>query len=200
VGHTVSCTRAPSHSEQGLGPAHPQSGCLSQGYIHPEGPLMLHHTKIPCEQVTTLSSAPGSSCHPPQATLIPTPFYPFQLITASLGNFQAEAPSCSPQCPLTWIISAGSSPSVMISTWALPCRSLSRMARARSLALLRSRMLDFPPHQAKMFCREAGKQGAWSRTAVFVLPQLRGRAPLSPCFRAGMCYFALFPIICPLLK
>lgn len=43
----------------------------------------------------------------------------------------------------------------MISTWALPCRSLSLMARARSLALLRSRMLDFPPHQAKMFCREA---------------------------------------------
>lgn len=46
-----------------------------------------------------------------------------------------------------------------ISTWALPCRSLSRMARARSRALLRSRMLDFPPHQAKMLCREGGSPG-----------------------------------------
>lgn len=64
-------------------------------------------------------------------------------------SFQAE--SSHPNIPSTWIISAGSSPSVTISTWALPCRSLSLMAKARSLALLRSRMLDLPPHQAKMF-------------------------------------------------
>lgn len=64
---------------------------------------------------------------------------------------QAEATLLLPPHLSTWIMSAGSSPSVMISTWALPCRSLSRMARARSRALFRSRMLDFAPHQAKMF-------------------------------------------------
>ena len=72
---------------------------------------------------------------------------------------QAEATLPLPPRLSTWIMSAGSSPSVTISTWALPCRSLSRMASARSRALFRSSMLDFAPHQAKMFWKEVGGSG-----------------------------------------
>lgn len=106
--------------------------------ICPQGYFTLNH-KAPYKQ--------WPRCSPAQSTT-ECPCVP-KLITASLSSFQAEDTHSSVSS--TWIISAGSSPSVMISTWALPCRSLSRMAKARSRALLRSRMLDFPPHQTKMF-------------------------------------------------
>lgn len=52
---------------------------------------------------------------------------------------------------LTAVISDGSSPSTTISTLALPFLSVSRIAVAKSRALLRSRMFDFSPYQVKIF-------------------------------------------------